>query len=82
MISNLNKKDPTFQIIWNEILKASTFQSQWERKVPIMWMERERVLMGKKSQGIKVQTFQEVKEITNIALKDNNTDEDVSMFLG
>jgi len=80
-ISIVKEKNQTFKDIWNSIISLAPFQSQWEKRFPKWWMERERVLMKKKSDYVKVQTFEEIKEINKHLIQANNSDNDVRLFL-
>jgi len=83
IVSNVNVDNSrtTFDEIWDAILSSAPLQSQWEKKFPVWWLERERIVMNMKSDGVKVLTFSDIQCINKHLENADNSDKDVALFL-
>ncbi|XP_021344548.1 probable inactive serine/threonine-protein kinase roco10, partial [Mizuhopecten yessoensis] len=62
-VDNSNRDLPWLDNLWEDIIKAAPFQSQWKRALPAKWLSLERELMKLKGQGQKIMSFKEVTEL-------------------
>jgi len=70
-----------FEEIWEHIMSAAEYQSQWERQLPARWLIFERELMKRRAEGIKIMTLRDILVLSESLETESNGEEDTHVFL-
>ncbi|XP_060080543.1 uncharacterized protein LOC132559928 [Ylistrum balloti] len=80
-VDNSNPNLPWLPDLWEDIIKAAPYQSQWQRALPAKWLSLERELMKLKGQGQKIMTFEEVTKLDGKLESPIENTKEIELFL-